>query len=156
MRIYLGSDHAGYELKAGLLSWLRDNGHEPIDCGAVEYDVADDYPPYVIAAAERAVRDEGSLAIVIGGSGNGEQIAANKVEGARAALCWSAEIAALARQHNDANVCGLGARFLDRAGAEAIVEAFVSTAFSEDARHIRRIALITDYESAGSLAPAGD
>lgn len=156
MRIYLGSDHAGYELKAGLLSWLRDNGHEPIDCGAVEYDAADDYPPYVIAAAERAVRDEGSLAIVIGGSGNGEQIAANKVEGARAALCWSAEIAALARQHNDANVCGLGARFLDRAGAEAIVEAFVSTAFSEDARHIRRIALITDYESAGSLAPAGD
>lgn len=156
MRIYLGSDHAGFELKTSLISWLSDNGHEPIDCGAAVYDADDDYPPYVIAAAERAMSDAGSLAIVIGGSGNGEQIAANKVEGVRAALCWSPEIAALSRQHNDANVCGIGARFHDEAGAAAIVEAFVNTKFSEDPRHIRRIALISDYESSGSLAPADD
>lgn len=156
MRVYLGSDHAGYELKTGLISWLADNGHEPIDCGPTAYDADDDYPPFVLAAAERAIADQGSVAIVIGGSGNGEQIAANKVEGARAALCWSVEIAALTRQHNDANVCSLGARFLDQKDAEAIVRAFLDTSFSEDARHIRRIALITDYESAGSLAPADD
>ena len=156
MRVYLGSDHAGYELKTGLITWLSDNGHEPVDCGPFAYDAEDDYPPYVIAAAERTVNDAGSIAIVIGGSGNGEQIAANKVDGVRAALCWSVEIATLTRQHNDANVCSLGARFLDQPAAEAIVHAFVSTAFSADARHIRRIALITDYESAGSLAPADD
>ncbi|MEP7055182.1 MAG: ribose-5-phosphate isomerase [Actinomycetota bacterium] len=155
MRVYLGSDHAGFELKGQLISWLAANGHEPIDCGPTAYDAADDYPPYVIAAAERAVRDN-AFAVVIGGSGNGEQIASNKVKGARAALCWSPEIAALTRRHNDANVCGIGARFHDRAGAEEIVSAFVNTNFSEDARHIRRIALITDYESSGSLAPADD
>jgi ribose 5-phosphate isomerase B len=155
MRVYLGSDHAGFELKGQLIDWLTANGHEPIDCGPTVYDAEDDYPPYVIAAAERAVRD-GAFAIVIGGSGNGEQIASNKVKGARAALCYSVEIASLTRQHNDANVCGLGARFLDRATAEAIVAAFVGTEFSGDARHIRRVALITDYESAGSLAPADD
>ncbi|MEO6715008.1 MAG: ribose-5-phosphate isomerase [Mycobacteriales bacterium] len=156
MRVYLGSDHAGFELKAQLVAWLGANGHEPIDCGPPEYDAEDDYPPYVIAAAERAVRDTGSVAVVIGGSGNGEQIAANKVEGVRAALCWSPEIATLSRQHNDANVCSLGSRFHDRAAAEAIVEAFVVTEFSGAARHVRRIALISDYETSGSLSPADD
>jgi ribose 5-phosphate isomerase B len=156
MRVYLGSDHAGFELKGQLVEWLTAHGHEPVDCGPFEYAAQDDYPPYVIAAAERAVRDAGSCAIVIGGSGYGEQMASNKVTGVRAALCWSVEIATLTRQHNDANVCSLGARFHDRAQAEAIVEAFVTTKFSEDPRHIRRIALITDYESTGSLAPADD
>jgi ribose 5-phosphate isomerase B len=155
MRVYLGSDHAGFELKAELVSWLRARGDEAVDCGPLEYDADDDYPPYVIAAAERAVKD-GSFAIVIGGSGNGEQMAANKVKGVRAGLCWSVEIATLTRQHNDANVCSLGARFHDVETAQAIVAAFIGTRFSEDARHIRRIALITDYESAGSLAPADD
>jgi len=156
MRVYLGSDHAGFELKAQLASWLTEHGHEVVDCGPAHYDGADDYPPYVIAAAERAVADAGALAVVIGGSGNGEQIAANKVTGARAALCWSREIAELARQHNDANVCSLGARFVSTDEAAAIVERFVATPFSEDARHVRRIAQISDYESLGSLAPADE
>lgn len=156
MRVYLGSDHAGFELKAHVAGWLSEHGHEPVDCGPTHYDAADDYPPYVIAAAERAVSDAGSLAVVIGGSGNGEQIAANKVTGARAALCWSREIAELARQHNDANVCSLGARFLSFDEAAAIVQRFVATPFSEDARHVRRIAQISDYESLGALSPADE
>jgi ribose 5-phosphate isomerase B len=153
MRAYLGADHAGFELKEHLVGWLADHGHEAIDCGPAAYDADDDYPPYVIAAAERALADPGSIAIVIGGSGNGEQIAANKVSGVRAALCWSVEIAELARLHNDANVCSLGARFHSLGDAAAIVERFVSTDFSADARHVRRIAQIADYESLGSLAP---
>lgn len=156
MRVYLGSDHAGFELKGELIGWLTEQGHEPIDCGAFGYDDADDYPPYVIAAAELAVNDAGSVAVVIGGSGNGEQIAANKVTGARAALCWSEEIASLARQHNHANVCGLGARFHDAATAKAIVKAFIGTPVSEEPRHVRRIAQIAAYESFGSVPPAGE
>ena len=156
MRVYLGSDHAGFELKAELARWLIDHGHEPVDCGPTAYDADDDYPPFVIAAAERAVADAGTLAVVLGGSGNGEQIAANKVTGARAALCWSREIAELARQHNDANVCSLGARFVTVDEATSIVEGFVGTPFSEDARHVRRIAQISDYESLGALSPADE
>lgn len=156
MNIYLGSDHAGFELKAHLLRWLADNGHDPVDCGPTAYDADDDYPPFVIAAAERAVAHPGSLAVVIGGSGNGEQIAANKVTGARAVLCWSVEIAELARVHNDANVCSLGARFLAPAEAVQIVERFITTEFTAEARHVRRLAQIADYESLGSLSPADE
>ena len=156
MRVYLGSDHAGYELKAHLVDWLGRHGHEPVDCGPAEYDAEDDYPPFVIAAAERAVADEGSRAIVLGGSGNGEVIAANKVRGARAAVCWSPEIAVLARQHNDANVCSLGARFHSDDEAAAIVERFVTTDFSEEARHVRRIAQVRDYDLTGALSPSDD
>ncbi len=86
MRVYLGSDHAGYELKARLAEWLGSAGHEPVDCGPDKPDDTDDYPPYVMRAASAAVADPGSLGIVIGGSGNGEQIAANKIRGVRAAL----------------------------------------------------------------------
>lgn len=141
MRIFLGTDHAGYELKEHLKSVLDG----AVDCGALAYDAEDDYPSFCIDAAERAVA-EGGYAIVIGGSGNGEQMAANKVAGARAALCWSAEIARLAREHNDANVCSLGARFLTHDEAEEIVRVFTTTPFSGDERHVRRIAAITAYE----------
>ena len=110
MRVYLGSDHAGFALKARLVEWLASAGHEPVDCGPSKLDDQDDYPPYVMRAASAAVADPGSLGIVIGGSGNGEQIAANKIRGVRAALAWSTETAQLARLHNDANVLSLGAR----------------------------------------------
>ncbi|HEX8004229.1 MAG TPA: ribose-5-phosphate isomerase [Mycobacteriales bacterium] len=142
MRIFLGTDHAGFELKEHLKSVLDD----AVDCGATEYDAEDDYPSFCLDAATRAVA-EGAFAVVIGGSGNGEQIAANKVPGARAALCWSAEIARLAREHNDANVCSLGARFLSHEEAVEIVRTFVATPFSGDERHVRRIGQITAYEA---------
>ena len=104
MRVYLGSDHAGFELKNHLVEWLKAAGHEPVDCGPHIYDAQDDYPPFCLRAAERTAADPDSLGIVIGGSGNGEQIAANKVKGVRAALAWSEETAALGREHNNANV----------------------------------------------------
>src|SRR5262245_59457504 len=110
MRLHLGSDHAGFELKQHLARWLSDRGHDVVDHGASSYDASDDYPPYCIRAARAVVADPGSLGIVLGGSGNGEQIAANKVAGIRAALAWSDETARLARQHNDANVVAVGAR----------------------------------------------
>src|SRR5689334_8039256 len=110
MRVYLGSDHAGFEIKAQIADHLRQQGHDVVDCGAHTYDPEDDYPAPCILAAGRTVADPGSLAVVIGGSGNGEQIAANKVRGVRAALVWNDETARLAREHNDANVMGIGAR----------------------------------------------
>ena len=148
MRIFLGTDHAGYELKEHLKTVLDD----VVDCGATEYDADDDYPSFCIEAATRAVESD-AYAVVIGGSGNGEQISANKVPGARAALCWSPEIARLAREHNDANVCSLGARFLTHEEAVEIVRVFTSTAFSGDERHRRRIGQITEYEA--GRAPGG-
>ena len=151
MRVYLGSDHAGFALKERLVEHLGSLGHEPIDCGAHVYDASDDYPPPCIAAAERTVGDAGSLGIVIGGSGNGEQIAANKVKGVRAALVWSDDTARLAREHNDANVISIGARNHPDADALRFVEIFLDTPFSEDARHVRRIAMLAEYEATGRI-----
>lgn len=147
MRIHLGCDHAGYELKEHLREHLSAAGHDVVDHGALEYDAQDDYPAFCIAAAQGVVAEPGSLGIVIGGSGNGEQIAANKVAGVRAALAWSEEIAQLAREHNNANVIGLGARMHDTDTAVRIVETFLTTDFSDEARHIRRIDQMADYES---------
>ena len=151
MRVYLGSDHAGFELKAALIEHLSKAGHEPVDCGALTYNPGDDYPPPCIAAARRTVADPGSLGIVIGGSGNGEQIAANKVAGIRAALAWSDETARLARQHNDANVISIGARNHPVEDAQRFVDIFLETPFSQDPRHVRRIGLITEYEQSGHI-----
>src|SRR5699024_10063526 len=120
MRVYLGADHAGYELKTILIEHLTAAGHEAIDCGAFEYDAVDDYPAFCIDAARKVVADPGSLGIVLGGSGNGEQIAANKVPGARCALAWSVETAQLARQHNNAQLIGLGGRMHSVDEAKAI------------------------------------
>ena len=152
MRIYLGSDHAGFELKGRLIEHLRGSGHEPVDCGAHTFDPQDDYPPPCITAAARTVADPGSLAIVIGGSGIGEQIAANKVRGTRAALVWNEDTASLARQHNDANVMGIGARNHSEDVALRLVDVFVNTAFSEEPRHARRIAELTEYEATAAVA----
>lgn len=149
MRVYLGSDHAGFELKTALIQHLSAAGHDVVDCGPAEYTPGDDYPPYCIDTAARTVADPGSLGIVIGGSGNGEQIAANKVKGARAALAYNLETATLARQHNNANVLGLGARMHATADAIAIADTFLDTPFSQEERHQRRIDLLTTYEQTG-------
>jgi ribose 5-phosphate isomerase B len=146
VRVYLGSDHAGFELKTHLVKHLTDAGHDVVDVGPAEYDAEDDYPPFCFDAAQRVVADPGSLGVVIGGSGNGEQIAANKVPGARAALAYSIETAKLAREHNDAQLIGLGARMHTTDEATAIVEAFLATPFSGQARHARRIDLVSEYE----------
>jgi ribose 5-phosphate isomerase B len=153
VRVYLGSDHAGFELKTALIEWLKQAGHEPVDCGPDHYDAEDDYPPYVMRAAAAAVAEPGSLGIVIGGSGNGEQIASNKIRGVRAAVAWSDETAQLARLHNDANVLSLGARMYPVADAVGFAKVFVETAFSGAERHSRRLAEISSYEKSGELPP---
>jgi ribose 5-phosphate isomerase B len=152
MRVYLGSDHAGFELKARLFTHLLDAGHDPVDCGALEFDALDDYPPPCIAAAHRTVATPGSLGIVIGGSGNGEQIAANKVAGVRAALVWSEETARLAREHGDANIISIGARNHTEDEAIGFVDLFLATPFSQGERHQRRIAMLAEYEATGAIA----
>ncbi|GAC1410236.1 MAG: ribose-5-phosphate isomerase [Mycobacterium sp.] len=146
MRVYLGSDHAGFELKQALIEHLGTTGHDPIDCGAYVYDAEDDYPTFCIAAAAKALGDPGSLGIVIGGSGNGEQIAANKVPGVRCALAWGVETATLAREHNDAQVMGIGARMHTVEQALEIVDAFLSAQWSKAERHQRRIDILAEYE----------
>ncbi|MCL2803234.1 MAG: ribose-5-phosphate isomerase [Micrococcales bacterium] len=147
MRIHVASDHAGFELAQAVKDHLKAAGHEPVDHGAFAFDPADDYPPFCIEAARAVVAEPGSLGVVIGGSGNGEQIAANKVAGIRAALVWSERTARLARQHNDANVMGLGAREHTIDEALALVDAFVAEPFSGEARHGHRIDLITQFEA---------
>ncbi len=153
MRVYIGSDHAGFALKAHLVEHLRGAGHDVVDVGAARYDAADDYPPYCVEAARRTVADAGSLGVVIGGSGNGEQIAANKVPGCRAALAWSVETATLARQHNNAQVVAVGGRMHTVEQATAIADAFLATPFSEDKRHQRRIEMLAEYERTGTPPP---
>jgi ribose 5-phosphate isomerase B len=158
VRVYLGSDHAGFELKAAIIAWLGEAGHEAVDCGPASYDPEDDYPVYVLRAAQGTIGDPGSLGIVIGGSGNGEQIAANKVPGVRAALAWTAETAQLARQHNDANVLSLGARQYSLTDAVSFAKIFIETPFSGEPRHARRLAMVAAFEKSGELpglSPAG-
>jgi ribose 5-phosphate isomerase B len=156
MRVYLGSDHAGYELKEQIIEHLTKNGHEPIDCGPSHYQDGDDYPPYCIAAATRTVADPGSLGIVIGGSGNGEQIAANKVTGVRCALAWSTETATLARQHNNAQLIGISGRLHTVSEALTIVDAFLTAQWSQEPRHQRRIDMLAEYERTGQAPPMPD
>jgi ribose 5-phosphate isomerase B len=153
VRVYLGSDHAGFELKSALIEWLTSAGHDPVDCGPSAYHPDDDYPVYVMRAAQGVMNDPGSLGIVIGGSGNGEQMASNKIPGVRAALAWSDDTARLARQHNDANVLSLGAREYPIADAVGFAKVFLETPFSGAPRHARRIKMISDYEKTGELPP---
>lgn len=153
MRVHLGCDHAGFDLKEYLKSFLMTEGHDVVDHGAATFDPVDDYPTFCLRAASAVVADPGSLGVVIGGSGNGEQIAANKVPGVRAALAWSDETATLAREHNDANVIGVGARMHSTDEAKAIVEAFLAVPFSGDVRHQRRIDQLAEYERTRALPP---
>ena len=155
MRIHIATDHAGMELSAFLVSELTDLGHELLDHGPKVYDALDDYPGFCIAAAQAVVADQTAgveaLGIVLGGSGNGEQIAANKVKGVRAALIWNPDTAALARDHNDANVCAVGARQHSQEEVLELVKIFVTKPFSNDERHVRRIGKIATYESTGEI-----
>ena len=148
MRIHVAADDAGFELKVALVEHLRAAGHDVVDHGAPEYDPQDDYPAVCFAAGEAVVADPGSLGVVIGGSGNGEQIAANKVTGVRAALAWNADTARLGRQHNDANVVAIGARQHSVDEALELVDVFVNEPFSQDPRHQRRIDQLAAYEAA--------
>jgi ribose 5-phosphate isomerase B len=157
MRVHLGCDHAGLELKHHLVMWLTEHGYEPVDHGPFEYDAQDDYPVFCLRAAEAVAADRAggrdSLGIVIGGSGNGEQMAANKVRGVRSALVWSEETAALAREHNDATVLSVGGRMHTADEVTRFVEVFLTTPFSGEERHVRRIGQLTTYETTGELPP---
>jgi ribose 5-phosphate isomerase B len=151
MRLHIGSDHAGLELKNELLNHLVNSGHDVTDHGPYEYDALDDYPDFCIPAAQAVAKDAASLGIVIGGSGNGEQIAANKVEGIRAVLAWSLETARLGKEHNNANVVSVGGRMHSIEECKAIIDAFIATPFSNDERHIRRINKIAKFEETGEI-----
>ncbi len=150
MKVHVATDHAGLEFKTKLISHLAEQGHEVVDHGAYEYDPDDDYPAFIIAAAEAVASDQHSgveaLGVVFGGSGNGEQIAANKVRGIRAALVWNESTAKLARQHNDANVISIGARQHDEDEVLRLIDLFINEPFTGDERHVRRIGQITAYE----------
>ena len=151
MRLHIGSDHAGLELKSELIVHLVNSGHDVTDHGPYQYDALDDYPVFCIPAAEATAKDPSSLGIVIGGSGNGEQMAANKVKGVRAALAWSIETAKLGKEHNNANVIAIGGRMHSIEDCKAIIDTFIATPFSNDERHIRRINLISKYEENGKI-----
>ena len=157
MRVHLGCDHAGLDLKEHLTAWLTEHGYEPVDHGPFRYDALDDYPVFCLRAAEGVARDReqglDSLGVVIGGSGNGEQMAANKVKGVRAALVWSEETARLAREHNDANVVSVGGRMHPLEDMTRFVEVFLAEPFSGDERHVRRIGQLSSYERTGDLPP---
>ena len=151
MRIHIGGDHAAYELHQSLLAHLREADHDVVDHGPFAYDAEDDYPVFVLRAAEAVAGDAGSLGVVLGGSGNGEQMAANKVKGIRAALAYNAELASLAREHNDAQVVSIGARFTSDAVAKEIVDTFIATEFTDEERHSRRVGMVSAYENTGDL-----
>ena len=153
IRVHIGSDHAGFDLKKFLVAAISEDGHDVIDHGPETYDAEDDYPTYCIPAAEGAVAEPGSLCVVIGGSGNGEQIAANKVIGARAALAYNLDTAKLGRQHNDANVISIGARMHSEEEATSFVDLFLTTDYSGEDRHTRRITMLDSYEATGELPP---
>lgn len=157
MRIHIATDHAGLEFSTQLQDHLRTAGHDVVDHGPIEYDAVDDYPAFCIRAAQAVVRDQeagvDALGVVFGGSGNGEQIAANKVQGIRAALVWNLSTAELAREHNNANVIAIGARQHTFDEVTSFIDTFVGTPFPGDERHVRRIAQIADFERDGSLLP---
>ena len=151
MRVHIGGDHAAYDLLGELVAFLEAEGHDVTNHGPHTFDAEDDYPVFVLRAAEAVAADPGSRGVVLGGSGNGEQIAANKVKGIRAALCYNEELARLAREHNDAQVISIGGRMNTVDEAKAMVRVFLGTAFSEAPRHARRIEMVGAYEQDGTL-----
>ncbi len=157
MRIHIATDHAGLDFSTHLQHHLAEQGHDVIDHGPLEYDALDDYPAFCIRAAQAVVHDQEAgieaLGIVFGGSGNGEQIAANKVRGIRAALAWSLATAELAREHNDANVIAIGARQHTFEEAVSFIDAFIATPFTNEERHVRRIGQLAAFEQDGTLLP---
>ncbi len=160
MRIHLGTDHAGLDFSTRLQHHLAAQGHEVVDHGPQGYDPDDDYPAFCIRAAQAVARDQAAgvdtLGVVFGGSGNGEQISANKVRGIRAALVWNLATAELARQHNDANVVAVGARQHTFEEAAAFIDRFIQTPFSGEERHVRRIEQIAAFEADGTVVEPGE
>jgi len=156
MRIHIATDHAGLDFSQHLISHLGAAGHDVVDHGPTSYEPLDDYPAFCISAAEAVVADQAAgveaLGVVFGGSGNGEQIAANKVSGARAALVWNLSTAELAREHNNANVISIGARQHTIDEATAFIDAFIATPFTGEERHQRRIDQLAEYETTGTIA----
>ncbi|WP_030527431.1 ribose-5-phosphate isomerase [Phycicoccus jejuensis] len=153
-RVHLGADHAAFEMLNDLAAFLEAEGHEVTNHGPHTYDALDDYPVFVLRAAQAVAADPEALGVVLGGSGNGEQMAANKVPGLRAALCYDEELARLAREHNDARVISIGARMTDPELARTMVRTFVATPFSGEERHVRRLRMIEAFEADGTLPPA--
>ncbi len=157
MRIHIATDHAGLDFSTQLQQHLAGQGHDVVDHGPIEYDPVDDYPAFCIRAAQAVVRDQAegieALGVIFGGSGNGEQISANKVRGVRAALVWNLATAELAREHNDANVISIGARQHTFDEVVTLIDRFIATPFSGEERHARRIAQIAAYETTGELLP---
>jgi len=153
LRVHIGGDHAAFELHQELLTFLADEGHEVVDHGPFEYDAVDDYPVFVIRAAQAVAADPGSRGIVLGGSGNGEQMAANKVAGIRAALCYNAELAQLAREHNDAQIISMGGRMQPVEESKEMVRVFLATEFTGEERHQRRIDMVSAFEADGTVPP---
>ena len=156
MRVHIATDHAGLEFSRDLADHLELEGHEVIDHGPESYDPMDDYPSFCIRAARGVVADQEAgveaLGVVFGGSGNGEQMAANKVHGARAALVWNVDAAILAREHNNANICAIGARQHSIDEAMLFIDTFLRTPFPGDERHVRRINQLAEYETTGAIA----
>ncbi|WP_430592728.1 ribose-5-phosphate isomerase [Humidisolicoccus flavus] len=157
MRIHIATDHAGFEYSKEVVAHLSAAGHEVVDHGPKSYEPLDDYPSFCIRAAQAVAHDQAAgtaaLGVVFGGSGNGEQIAANKVEGIRAALVWNTATASLAREHNDANVISIGARQHESEEVLELIDLFISTPFSNEPRHARRIEQIAAFETSGALEP---
>ena len=156
MRVHIATDHAGLEFSRDLAEHLALEGHEVVDHGPESYDPLDDYPSFCIRAARGVVADQEAgveaLGVVFGGSGNGEQMAANKVHGARAALVWNVDTAVLAREHNNANICAIGARQHSIDEALLFIDTFLRTPFPGDERHVRRINPLAEYETTGAIA----
>lgn len=156
MRVHIATDHAGLEFSRDLAEHLALEGHEVVDHGPESYDPLDDYPSFCIRAARGVVADQEAgveaLGVVFGGSGNGEQMAANKVHGARAALVWNVDTAVLAREHNNANICAIGARQHSIDEALLFIDTFLRTPFPGDERHVRRINQLAEYETTGAIA----
>jgi len=149
MKISIGSDHAGFEYKTRIVNWLQEQGHEVLDFGADSAE-STDYPLFIIPAAEAVAKGEAERGIVLGGSGNGEAIAANKVEGIRCALCWNTETAEFSRRHNDANVLSIGQRMISWEIALDLLKVWLDTPF-DGGRHQRRIDELSNYETGRGL-----
>ncbi len=155
MRVHVASDHAAWEMFQDLLAFLASQGYDVVDHGAHVRDPEDDYPVFILRAAAAVAADPGSMGVVLGGSGNGEAMAANKVRGIRAALCYTDETARLAREHNDAQVMSLGGRMTTLEEARTMVRTFLTTPFSGVERHQRRIDMVSAFESDGTVPPLG-
>jgi ribose 5-phosphate isomerase B len=147
MRIYLGTDHAGFELKEKIKSYLTEKGFEVEDCGAYTFDKNDDYPGFISKAAIKTSQDPLSFGIIFGKSGAGECIVANKIKNIRAALGFSKENVELSRLHNNANMLSLGSMFVDEELAKQLIKIFLETKFTNEERHVRRIGKITNIEN---------